>query len=194
MPKNRLKPAVFLDRDGVIIVEANYLSDPGQVELLPGAAEAITELNRANVPAVVITNQSGVARGYFPESRIREIHEKLDELLAASGAHIEKYFHCPHHPTKGIGPYLKQCDCRKPEPGLLRLAASELGLDLNRSFMIGDKLSDTEAGARAGCRSILVKTGYGHTYAPEQIEDPAYGIVHVAVDLPDAIRFCLPLM
>jgi D-glycero-D-manno-heptose 1,7-bisphosphate phosphatase len=187
-------PAIFLDRDGVIIVEANYLSDPEQVELLPGTAEAIAALNRAGAPAVVVTNQSGVARGYFPESRIRVIHERLDELLAEKGAHIEKYYHCPHHPTKGTGPYLKKCDCRKPEPGLLHRAAAELDLDLGRSFMVGDKLSDTTAGRNAGCRSILVRTGYGHTYTPEQINDPRYGIDHVAADLMEAVRYCLPLL
>ncbi|MBU0755532.1 MAG: HAD family hydrolase, partial [Planctomycetes bacterium] len=144
--------------------------DPARVRLIPGAAGAVAAFNKANLPVVVITNQSGVARGFFPESRIIEVHRQVDVLLAQEGARIDGYFHCPHHPSEGEPPYRKKCDCRKPAPGLLLKAAEAMGLDLSRSFMIGDKRSDLEAGLRAGCRSILVMTGYGPRTAAEEFE------------------------
>lgn len=186
------RPAVFLDRDGVIIEEKDYLSDPDQLCLIPGAAEAIASLNRAGIPVVVVTNQSGVARGYFPESRIQTIHDRLDAMLLSHEARIDAYFHCPHHPTEGSAPYIKKCDCRKPEPGLLLQAAEKLGLDLDRSFMIGDKSSDLEAGSRAGCFSILVRTGYGQKTAETRIEHSLKDdAVKVVDDLAEAVSFCL---
>ncbi|MHC4944347.1 MAG: D-glycero-beta-D-manno-heptose 1,7-bisphosphate 7-phosphatase [Planctomycetota bacterium] len=185
------RPAVFLDRDGVIIEEKDYLSEPSQVSLLSGAAKAIARVNSATIPVVVITNQSGVARGFFPESRIPEIHARLDALLAEQGARIDAYYYCPHHPTKGDLPYLKKCDCRKPEPGLLYMAAEELDLDLEQSFMIGDKPSDLQAGARAGCRSILVKTGYGGQHAKDALESKKWNVKLVAEDLAQAIEYVL---
>ena len=155
------REAVFLDRDGTIIEEVNYLSSPEQVCLIPGAADAVRRLNDAGVLVVVVTNQAGVARGYFPESRVGEVHAHLSTLLAAHGARIDAYYHCPHHPTEGVGEYRVACDCRKPKPGLLLTAARELDIDLSGSWMIGDKLCDAEAGATAGCRTLLVRTGHG---------------------------------
>ena len=155
------REAVFLDRDGTIIEEVNYLASPEQVRLIPGAADAVRAFNEAGVLVVVVTNQAGVARGYFPESRVAEVHEHLSALLAEHGAHIDAYYHCPHHPTEGVGEYRVACDCRKPKPGLLLTAARELDIDLSRSWMIGDKACDAEAGAAAGCRTLLVRTGHG---------------------------------
>ncbi len=158
-----LRPAVFLDRDGVLIEEAEYLSDPAGVRLTPGAADAVARLNRAGWPVVVVTNQSGVARGMFPLERVFEIHARIDELLATAGARIDGWFVCPHHPTAGVGPYRVECGCRKPKPGMLLRAAADLGLDPAKSWMIGDRPSDLQAGAAAGCRTVLVRTGYGAT-------------------------------
>ena len=161
------REAVFLDRDGTIIEEVHYLSSPEQVRLIPGAADAVRAFNEAGVLVVVVTNQAGVARGYFPESRVREVHEHLSALLGEHGAHIDAYYHCPHHPTEGVGEYRVACDCRKPKPGLLLTAARDLNIDLSRSWMIGDKSCDAEAGAAAGCRTMLVRTGHGRDLPPE---------------------------
>jgi D-glycero-D-manno-heptose 1,7-bisphosphate phosphatase len=155
------REAVFLDRDGTLIEEVNYLASPEQVRLLPGAAEAVRRLNDAGLLVVVVTNQAGVARGYFPEIRVAEVHEHLSRLLGEFGAKIDAYYHCPHHPSEGVGAYRVDCDCRKPKPGLLLTAARELDIALSRSWMIGDKLSDAEAGAAAGCCTLLVRTGHG---------------------------------
>lgn len=160
LPVNR-RPAVFLDRDGTVIVEKHFLSRPDEVELLPSAGESIARLNSLGVVVVVVTNQSGVARGYFAERCVAEIHSRLDELLAGCGARVDRYEYCPHHPTDGIGEYRIDCDCRKPRPGMLTRAAAVLNVDLSRSLMVGDRLADLEAGTNAGCHSALVRTGYG---------------------------------
>jgi D-glycero-D-manno-heptose 1,7-bisphosphate phosphatase len=152
---------VFLDRDGTLIEEVNYLARPEQVKLIPGAAASVRTLNDLGVPVVVVTNQAGVARGYFPEARVADVHAHLSALLAQFGARIDAYYYCPHHPTAGIGRYRVECDCRKPKPGLLLAAAREMGLDLSRSWMIGDKPCDAGAGRAAGCRTLLVRTGHG---------------------------------
>lgn len=157
----RLRPAVFLDRDGTIIKEKNYLSRPEEVELEPTAANSIARLNALGIAVIVVTNQAGIARGYFPESSIAEVHSKLDELLAEFGARIDRYEYCPHHPTEGLGDYRIDCACRKPKSGMLTRAAAALAVDLTRSLMIGDRPSDLEAGESAGCRFALVRTGYG---------------------------------
>ncbi len=151
-------PAMFLDRDGVIIENAHYLARLSDVRLIPGAAAAIRRLNVAGVPVVVVSNQSGVARGYFPESFVRETHDYLDDLLARQGARIDGWYFCPHHPE--FGP---DCECRKPKPGMLLAAARERTLDLSQSWVIGDNMTDLQAGASSGCRTILVRTGHGAT-------------------------------
>ncbi|VTR93122.1 -heptose -bisphosphate phosphatase : D,D-heptose 1,7-bisphosphate phosphatase OS=Geobacter metallireducens (strain GS-15 / ATCC 53774 / DSM 7210) GN=gmhB PE=3 SV=1: Hydrolase_6: Hydrolase_like [Gemmata massiliana] len=155
------REAVFLDRDGTLIEEVNHLSSPDQVRLIPGAAEAVRRLNDAGVLVIVITNQSGVARGYFPESRLSAVHDRVSELLAAHGAKVDAYYYCPHHPTEGIGAYRVTCTCRKPKPGMLLTAARDFDIDLARSWMVGDKVCDSGAGDAAGCRSVLVRTGHG---------------------------------
>jgi len=156
-----LSPGVFLDRDGTVIEEKHYLSRPEDVVLLPTVGQTIARLNSQGIAVVVVTNQAGIARGYFPESRLAEIHARLDELLAQEGAVINRYDYCPHHPVEGLGEYRIDCECRKPKPGMLTRSASPLKIDLSRSLMVGDRLGDLQAGANAGCHSALVRTGYG---------------------------------
>ena len=155
------RPALFLDRDGVLNVEVEYLHDPAGLVLVPGAAAAVAALNRRGVPVVLVTNQAGIGRGLYGEQDYRAVQRRLGELLAADGARLDAEYHCPHHPVHGLGPYRVACDCRKPRPGLLLQAARELGLDLRSSVLVGDKLSDLEAGRAAGCATVLVRTGYG---------------------------------
>ena len=152
---------MFLDRDGTINVEVNYLSRPDQLELLPTVVETISMLNARRIPVVVITNQAGIARGYFPERQLEDVHRRLHQLLDEGGAKFDGVYYCPHHPTEGVGIYRVSCECRKPQPGMLIRAAGELGIDLGRSLMVGDRESDLQAGANAGCRTALVLTGYG---------------------------------
>lgn len=156
------KPAVFLDRDGTLIDEMEFLVDPDRLRLIPGAAAAVRRLNQAQLPVVIISNQSMIARGLASERQLGLVHERLTAALAAEGAHLDGIYYCPHHPDIGEPPYRASCDCRKPLPGLLYQAAHDLDLDLEQSTMIGDSLRDLEAGAAAGCRTlILVRTGHG---------------------------------
>jgi D-glycero-D-manno-heptose 1,7-bisphosphate phosphatase len=187
----RTSPAVFLDRDGVLIEEVNYLSEVGQVRLLPGAAEAVASLNLARVPVVVVTNQAGVARGYFPEERVGEVHDFLAALLAQRGARVDRYYHCPHHPDAKVERYRVACECRKPKPGMLRRAEAEMGLDLTRSYLVGDNVSDLAAGGAAGCKTVLVRTGYG-ARADVTAADAKWNLDCVAADLNEAVRHLLP--
>jgi D-glycero-D-manno-heptose 1,7-bisphosphate phosphatase len=181
-----LRPAVFLDRDGVVIEDAHYLADPAQVRLLPGAAEAIARLNRLGIPVIVATNQAGVAHGLFPESCVAAVHRRLDELLAEHDAHVDRYDYCPHHPAAKVPKYRVVCACRKPSPGMLLRAAEECGIDLGRSYLLGDKLSDLEAGRRAGCRVLLVRTGYG-AEMERRLGQLGLDRIPVAADLGQAI-------
>ena len=155
------RPAVFLDRDGTIVSERDYLRSVSEMRLLPGAALAIRQLNRAGFAVVIATNQSGVARGLLSESDLEHIHRVLRERLGRRGAKLDGIYYCPHHPAAALRRYRRRCRCRKPSPGLLLRAARELGLDLARSFAVGDSARDLAAGRRAGCRTVLVRTGYG---------------------------------
>jgi D-glycero-D-manno-heptose 1,7-bisphosphate phosphatase len=159
--------AVFLDRDGTINEEIGYMDRLEKLRLIPGAAEAIRLINASGMKAVVVTNQSGIARGIFTESFVAETHARLGEMLRAEGASLDGIYFCPHHPTEGRGDYRRGCECRKPSPGLLLRAAAELHIDPARSYMVGDTLKDIEAGARAGAQGILVRTGYGEEAAAE---------------------------
>jgi D-glycero-D-manno-heptose 1,7-bisphosphate phosphatase len=146
--------AVFVDRDGTINREVHHLSDPAQLELLPGAAEGLRALCEADHPLIVISNQSPIGRGMFTEERLREIHARLTEMLAAEGVGISGWYWCPHTPWDG-------CSCRKPAPGLFIKARDEMGVILESSWVIGDRLSDLQAGRQVGAGTILVATGYG---------------------------------
>ncbi|OGP85387.1 MAG: hypothetical protein A2V87_07975 [Deltaproteobacteria bacterium RBG_16_58_17] len=171
MREGKRQAAVFLDRDGTINEEVGYLDRIEKLRLIPGAAEAIRLINESGMKAIVVTNQSGVARGMFDEDFVHQVNTRLREMLRAEGAAIDGLYFCPHHPTEGLGDYLRTCDCRKPAPGLLLRAAEELRLDLARSYMVGDTLKDIEAGVRAGAQGILVRTGYGEEAAAELVPD-----------------------
>ncbi len=185
------RPAVFMDRDGCLIEEVGYLNHPSRVRILPRTAAAVARLNAAGIPALMATNQAGIARGYFSAEMLAEINAEVVRQLEREGARLDGLYVCTHHPTAGSPPYRQLCQCRKPKPGLLRRAAEELGLDLSRSVMVGDKPSDVEAGQAAGGAGVLVLTGYGRgeweylrhawTVKPD----------HVAEDLLDAVVWSL---
>ena len=158
---NRGRPAVFLDRDGTINEQMGYINHTCRFQLLPGAAEAIKKLNDANIPVVVVSNQSGLARGYFPEALLVAVHEKMNKLLAEAGAHVDGIYYCPHHPEAKEERFRASCNCRKPKPGLVLQASEEMGLDPKRSYVVGDRWSDIKTAANCGATSILVRTGYG---------------------------------
>ena len=201
--------AVFLDRDGTINEEVGYLDSLAKLRLVPGAAEAIRLINESGMKAVVVTNQSGVARGLFTERFVDEVHARLREMLRQEGASLDGFYFCPHHPREGRGEYLRSCDCRKPSPGLLLRAADELALDPRMSYMVGDTLKDIEAASRIGARGILVRTGYGAEAAAElenasETEQKGSGDnarpggtasvirpVHISGDLLAAVRWLL---
>lgn len=155
------QPAVILDRDGTINEQVGYVNHPDRFWLLPGVASAIRRLNDLAIPVVVATNQAGAARGYYPEQLLEIVHEKMRLLLAEGGARIDGLYVCPHLPGCGIPHLAVDCDCRKPRTGMLERAARELDLDLERSYVVGDRMGDVRFGQRVGARSILVLTGYG---------------------------------
>ena len=145
---------VMLDRDGTVIKECHYLSEPGQVELLPGVGEGLRQLQEMGLGLVLLTNQSGLNRGYFGWEEVERVHQVLRELLEVEGVELEGIFICPHRPEEG-------CGCRKPEPGLVDQAAQEMGFDPQAGFLIGDKGCDIDVGKRVGAQTFLVRTGYG---------------------------------
>jgi len=167
---------VFLDRDGTIAPDASYCSRPEDFEVFPGAAEAVRLLNEHGFRAVVITNQSGIARGYFDEEALARIHHKMLGELAEHGARIEAVYHCPHHPDDG-------CRCRKPGTALFERASEELDIDFSGSFMVGDTQADIDAGRAVGCRTVLVTTG------PRQGSDVTRPADHTAGSLLEAARW-----
>jgi D-glycero-D-manno-heptose 1,7-bisphosphate phosphatase len=181
------RPAIFLDRDGVLIEDAHYVGSPDRVRLLPGAAESVAALNRAGWPVVVVTNQAGVARGLFPAAAVDVVHAHLRSLLSGYRARVDAFYFCPHHPEAELEALRVGCDCRKPRPGMLLQAAAELGLDLAASWMVGDRVSDLEAGAAAGARTILVRTGYGGLVDSAALDRERLNLDLIAADLADAV-------
>lgn len=159
--RERVEGAVFLDRDGTINVDVDYLSSPDEVAFIPGSIEAIRTLNDLGVKVFVVTNQSGIARGLLTEQDMHAVHEHMNARLQEHGARIDEYFFCPHHPEAVIELYRKHCSCRKPEPGMLYAAAAKHTINLSASFMIGDKCVDMKAGKAAGAVCLQVSTGYG---------------------------------
>ncbi len=178
------RPAVFLDRDGTINEEMGYINHLSRFRLLPEAAPAIRLLNDAGLTVVVVTNQSGAARGYFPATLVDEVHRHLQELLAQAGAGVDAIYICLHAPDAG-------CPCRKPKPGLILDAARDLNLDLSRSYLIGDRYKDVETAANAGVKGILVLTGYGLGEYEHFHTQPQPKPVHVARNLLEAVDFIL---
>ena len=159
--EHTLNKVVFLDRDGTLNEEVNYLHKTGDMKLLPGVPQALKKLKDAGYKLIVVTNQAGVARGYYTEEDVKILHQYMNQLLEKDGAQIDAFYYCPHHPVHGIGAYKKVCNCRKPGTGMFEMAEKDFPVDKTASYMIGDKLLDTEAGHRFGVTSILVGTGYG---------------------------------
>ncbi len=183
--------AVFLDRDGTINEQMGYINHLCRFKLLPGAANAIARLNRHNIPVFVVTNQSGLARGYFPPTLLDAVHKRMVDLLAQDGAYVDGIYICPHHPEAKEEKYRLKCDCRKPGIGLFRQAAKEHDINLQNSFVVGDRWSDLKAANACGATGILVLTGYGrgdYDYiGPEQEIQPKF----VADDLTNAVDWII---
>ena len=153
--------AIFIDRDGTISEEVGYVNHLSRYRVYPWAAQAILNFNRAGLKVIVVTNQAGVARGYFTEELVKQVHEKLRQEMAFANAHFDAIYYCPHHPSIGEPPYRKSCNCRKPKMGMLQKAVEEFGVDLSKSFVVGDRYGDIELAHNAGTRSVFVLSGYG---------------------------------
>ena len=153
--------AVFIDRDGTISEEVGYVNHPSRYRVFPYSAEAVRALNEAGWLAILVTNQAGVARGYFAEEMIGKVHNLLRQELERGGARLDAIYYCPHHPSVGDAPYRLDCDCRKPRPGLIHRAAEDFEIDLARSWMVGDRYGDMELAHNAGVRAAFVLSGYG---------------------------------
>jgi D-glycero-D-manno-heptose 1,7-bisphosphate phosphatase len=184
-----MRPAVFLDRDGTVIEERGYLGRLDLIELFPGSAQAIRLLKDAGYAVVIVTNQAGVARGFFDEAFVQSAHARLDEMLHEQGAIIDGYYYCPHHPEGVVDGYSFRCGCRKPEPGMVRQAAADLDLDVTRSFVVGDTWLDIGLARSAGARGVLVRTGYGG--GGSGVPPPDCEPVMVVDTLLDAARWIL---
>jgi D-glycero-D-manno-heptose 1,7-bisphosphate phosphatase len=186
-----MNKAVFLDRDGTVNEEVGYLTDLSKLRLIPGAGAAIRLLNEAGFKIVLVTNQSGVARGHFPESLVHEAHARLREILKSEGARIDAVYYCPHHPKAGNSHYTIDCDCRKPKTGLIDRAVKEFAIDVKHSYMVGDKWSDVELAQRAGVHAILVASGFAPddpgNKRPESVHDPDF----TALDLIAAAEWII---
>lgn len=176
------KAAVFWDRDGTLIADPGYLSDPDQVELLPGAAEALRRLSESGFENVVVTNQSGIARGLLDEGRLKEIHDRMERLFSEAGARIDAIYYCPYldGPEAVVAEYRMDSDLRKPKPGMLIQAALERKIDLTASWSIGDSLRDAEAGRAAGCRTILLASASGPTVKSREVDFVAASLAEAA--------------
>ena len=191
------RPAVFLDRDGTLTAEADWVTTKADLALLPSAPAAVALLARAGFAVVVATNQSAVARGLVTESELAEIHEHMVYELAREGGHVDGVYYCPHHPTEGNPPYRRDCECRKPKPGMLLAAARDLGLDLARSWVVGDAGRDLAAGEAVGVPGVLVATGKGEAeferltlerHAPNAFEPDVLAAARIIVAAQDAAR------
>ncbi len=188
--KNKRK-AIFLDRDGVINKEVGDMRNPEQFELIDGAASAIRKINKSEYLAIVITNQPGIAKGFFTFDTLNKIHKKMDTLLGKGGAYLNGLYYCPHHPEKGFPDEVAElkinCECRKPKPQLIYNAESEFNIDLEKSYIIGDRYVDIMTGKNAGLKTILLKTGYAGMDRDKYTIEPDYSFNA----LPDAINYIL---
>ena len=183
---------IFLDRDGTINKEISYLYRPEELVILPGAAEGIALLRREGYRIVVVTNQAGIARGYYTPDQMHMLHQYLNEQLKQDGAWIDEFYYCPHHPVHGLGEYKKACSCRKPGTGMLEMAGRRYHIDKQGSYIIGDKRIDVQAGHNFGIRGILVGTGYGPREMREAMEageEPFYDFY--AETLVDAAEYII---
>lgn len=186
--------AVFLDRDGTINEEVGYLDSLEKFRIISCAYEAIRLINESGMKAVVISNQAGVAKGLFTENFVKKINKRLQTALRRRGAYIDNFYYCPHHPTEGAKPYRQVCDCRKPAPGMFLQAAQDLNIDLKRSYLVGDRFNDMEAGKKLGVRGILVKTGFGQGLLQDDGPDkatPENKPDFIAADILEAVKWIL---
>jgi D-glycero-D-manno-heptose 1,7-bisphosphate phosphatase len=186
--------AVFLDRDGTINEEVGYLDSLEKIKMIPAAYEAIRLINLSGMKAIVVTNQSGVARGIFTENFVRQTHDIIQASLLQKKASIDKFYYCPHHPTEGTGIYLQNCNCRKPSSGMLLQAANDLDIELVSSYMVGDTYRDIETAKKVGVKGILVKTVYGR----EVLQDVGPDVAtagnkpdFVAEDILEAVKWVM---
>ena len=185
------RPAVFLDRDGTINEQMGYINHISRFVFLPGAVEAIGILNRNRYLVIVVSNQSGVARGYFPLALVDEVHEHMKMVLKKSGVDIDGLFFCPHHPEGKVAQYSISCDCRKPKTGLIQKACEAFDIDMPNSYVIGDRISDIELAHRSDLKGILVTTGYGLGDVTYLLPNATYKPVHIAADLFQAVRWII---
>jgi D-glycero-D-manno-heptose 1,7-bisphosphate phosphatase len=178
-----LRPGLLLDRDGVLNEECEYLHDPKDLIVIPGAAEAVAAINRRQIPVVVVTNQAGIGRGMYGGSAYPAVNRAMAGVLAGASAHVDAWYFCPHHPDE-------DCACRKPRPGMLLAAAHDLDLDLARSVLVGDKPSDLAAARAVGAGTVLVRTGYGRQVEAELVAGQGMALVdHVADSLLAALPY-----
>lgn len=157
----KLRPAIFLDRDGTVTDEVGYINHVSRAKIYPFAAEAVRMLKSTGLPVIIVTNQSGVGRGYFTEEIVGQVHRMVQDNLEAAGTTIDAYYHCPHHPSAVVEKYRQECRCRKPGTGMPEEAAEKFGIDLSRSWVVGDTYRDMKMGFAIGARTILLMTGYG---------------------------------
>ena len=180
--------AVFLDRDGTVNEEVDFLTSPRDLHLIPRSADAIRRANELGLTVIIVSNQSGVARGLLTEAGLAEIHRALGVLLGERNARVDGIYYCPHHPTEGIDGYRVDCDCRKPKTGMVERAVTEFGIDPARSWVIGDRTADAGMAKNAGTHAVLVLTGYGRAER-ELCERDGIPLDYVADDLWDAMEF-----
>lgn len=169
-----LSKAVFLDKDGTVVQDIPYNIDPERIQLLDGVPEGLRQLQDEGYQLIVVTNQSGVARGYFEEHALVHVENRLRELLASAGIQLTGFYYCPHHPDGKVPQYATACNCRKPQPGLIQKAVLKHMIDLTDSWLIGDILNDIEAGNRAGCRTILIDNGNETEWETSPLRQPTF--------------------
>ncbi len=186
-----MRPAIFLDRDGTINEEMGYINHPDRFIIFPYVVPSVKIFNELGYVVVVVTNQSGIARGYFPESLVKILHQRMIEIVEDSGAKIDAVYYCPHHPSEGLTEYRINCDCRKPKPGMIVQAQKDLNLDLSASYMIGDRYKDIKFAKKLGIKAGMVLTGYGrgeYEYQRESWEYQPDLIANNLLEMAEMIR------
>jgi D-glycero-D-manno-heptose 1,7-bisphosphate phosphatase len=185
------KPAVFIDRDGTVNEQMGYINHLDRFVLLPEVGKAIRLLNDAGYLAIIVSNQSGVARGYFPIDLVHRVHEKMKDLVKEDGAILDGIYFCPHYPNGKVPPYGMVCDCRKPEIGLIGEACKSFDIDMENSYVVGDRCTDIEMAHKAGLKGVMVKTGYGMGDLEYVFPELPFQPFNVAEDLLDAVKWIL---
>jgi D-glycero-D-manno-heptose 1,7-bisphosphate phosphatase len=185
------RPAVFIDRDGTVNEQMGYINHISRFVMLPGAAEAIRLLNRHQYLAIIVSNQSGVARGYYPIGLVDEVHAHMRALMEKEGAFVDGIFFCPHYEKGSVPEYSIECDCRKPRTGLIEKAGKAFEIDMDNSYVIGDRYSDIELALRSGMKGILVTTGYGQGDIDYVFPRLSFKPAHIARDLLHGVRWII---